>query len=142
MKKITVILLSAALILTACLFCSCDAPAQTADSGTFVTDDRPNGMPPVGEPAENIGNLIDGKEITQVYVSLGNNGDTIYPLYEYEGGGLNTYKHPENTPVKTYPITVEFRGDFVTVNYYVVTDSGAASRSVLTGKDNVIIYLK
>ena len=139
MKKITVIILSAVLVLTACLLCSCEVPTQAADSTTFRIDDRPNDIPG-GEPAENIGGLLSGREIIEVYVSTANR--SILPLLDYGNGVIRSEKLNGETPVNTYPVTVEFHGDYVTVNYYVEAGSGAAQRSLLTGKDNVVIYYK
>ncbi|MBQ7700320.1 MAG: hypothetical protein IJT49_08275 [Clostridia bacterium] len=141
MKKITAIILSAVLVLTACLLCSCDMPIQAADSTTFRTDDRPNDIPG-GEPAENIGGLLSGREITEVDISVGNQGNVIFPVFEYDNGYLGMGKPQDSTLVKTYPITVEFHGDFIMVNYYVATDTSAVQKSVLTSQDNVIIYYK
>ena len=134
MKKITVILLSAVLILTACLLCSCDIPIQAADSETL--------RGPAAEPAEDIAEVIGGREIVEVYIPSAAVTSSIRPLYDYGGGVIRSEKLNGEEPAKTYPVTVEFHGDLVTVNYYVATESGAAQRSVLTGKDNVIIYLK
>ena len=138
MKKITVIITAAVLVLTACLLCSCELPTQAADSTTFRIDDRPNDMP--GDPAENISGLLNGKEITEVYVS--NASKAILPLFDYGNGVIRSEKLNGETPVNTYPVTVEFHGDYVTVNYYVEAGSGASPRSLLTGKDNVVIYYK
>lgn len=137
MKKITVIILSVLLAVTACLLCSCEVPTQAADSTTFRIDDRPNDMP--GDPAENIADQLNGREITEVYVS--NASKAILPLFDYGNGVIRSEKL-SGEPVNTYPVTVEFHGDYVTVNYYVEAGSGASPRSLLTGKDNVVIYYK
>ena len=139
MKKITVILLSASLILTACLFCSCEMPTEAADSMTFRIDDRPNDAP-VGEPVENLSWLLDGKEIIQVKILEGSCSSQIFPLFDYGNGVIRIEKLSEETPVNTYPVTVEFHDDYLTVNYYVEAESGVLQRSLLTGKDNIVIY--
>ena len=134
MKKLTVILLSAVLLLTACVLSSCDMPIQAADSETL--------RGAAAEPAEDIANVIGGREIIEVYIPSAPVTQSIRPLYDFGNGVIRSEKLYGETPVNTYPVTVEFHGDLVTVNYYVAAESGAVQRSVLTGKDNVIIYFK
>lgn len=134
MKRITVILLCAVLVLTACVLCACDMPIQAADSETL--------RGAAAEPVEDIANVIGGREIIEVKILEGSYPYPILPLLDYGNGVIRNEKLSGETPVNTYPVTVEFHGDYVTVNYYVEAGSGVSQRSILTGKDNVVIYMK
>lgn len=135
MKKLTVILLSAILLLTACCLSSCDLPIEAADSETLRAD-------PGAAPAEQIADLTDGREIIEVYIPSASVTQSIRPLFDYGNGVIRSERPGGDRSATAYPVTVEFHGDFVKVNYYVATETSVAQRSLITGKDNVIIYLK
>ena len=132
MKKSNVII-SVMLILLAALFCSCAyAPEQTDTTRTpeaSVSGDQSASAPDIKD-----------KQITEVSILDGTGKTSILPLFDYGDGYLRSDK-AGGTPVKTYPVTVEYDGDYVTVHYYVEKSTGGAvQRSLVTGKDNVIIY--
>ena len=110
-------------------------PIQAADSETLRAD-------PGAAPAEQIADLIDGREIIEVYIPSASVTQSIRPLFDYGNGVIRSERPGGDQSATAYPVTVEFHGDFVKVNYYVATETSVAQRSLITGKDNVIIYLK
>ena len=117
MKKVNILLLIAALALSAWLLCSCNKQTQVSD-------------------------VVGDREIVKVYIFAGSYPDDIYPCYDFGNGNIRNTKGSNDTPVKTYPISVDFHGDFVEVNYYVNMGSYVYQQTVLTGKDNVAIYMQ
>ena len=159
MKKLTLITLVLSLILSACLLCSCSMPTQAADTAGSNPQGNPGGAPPSDTNAFVIGGdpgymtpandmraqqptLTEGAEIIEVYIPSASVTQSIRPLFDYGGGVIKSEKQNGEEPVKTYPVTVEFQGDMIKINYYVESGSDVAQRSIVTGKDNVIIYMK
>lgn len=134
MKKIN-ILISVMLVIMTALLCSC-AYAPVVDD----TTKNPGETPSSYEPASSAPDMKD-KQITEVSILDGTGKTIILPLFDYGDGYLRSDK-AGGTPQKTYPVTVEFDGDYVTVHYYVESKHGGAliQRSLVTGKNNVIIY--
>ncbi len=133
MKKSNVII-SVILILLSVLLSSCAyAPEQT--DTTRTPEASVNGDQSASAPD------MKDKQITEVSILDGTGKTIILPLFDYGDGYLRSDK-AGGTPQKTYPVTVEFDGDYVTVHYYVESKHGGAliQRSLVTGKNNVIIY--
>lgn len=133
MKKIN-ILISVMLVIMTVLLCSC-AYAPTVDDTTKKAGETPSSYEPTSSAPD-----LKSKEIIEVYIPGAEGRTSILPLFDYGDGYLRSEK-TSGTPRATYPVTVEFDGDYVTVHYYVEKSSGGAvQRSLVTGKDNVIIY--
>ena len=139
MKRISIFISVILIILTAALFCSCAyAPVTETDRPLpeVTADNAQSGNGTSAASAPDMKN----KEIIEVYIPQAAGRTSILPLFDYGDGYLRSDK-AGGTPRTTYPVTVEYDGDFVTVHYYVEKSTGGAvQRSLVTGKDNVIIY--